>query len=298
MNHCCAVSLGTTAYKTYIRCLSALSALSLLLSLSACAGPASLSRGANVSETGAVSGLAAPEGASFVTALPPGSFMDETSDEKEAFPLSIRVEEFIDNRLSEDGTVTLVEGAWPCIYLETEGYEALNASLTQYNEALQKSAVSEIDSYERFALDCIGNGLWESLSSLAYDCTMDVVRADDQYVSLLTYYYSYTGGVHPNYWYDGITFDSQTGKVLSVTDFMPDPSRLAELLETKLLDTYDREWFLYDDLSAVILSDYSKSNHLSFTTGEEGLTFYFSPYDLGCYAAGAQVITLNWKELS
>ncbi len=312
MNERCAGISGTIAYKncsqkespalwrrpfrTLSRCLPV---LFLALCVTACSQtPASLSRGALVAETAAVNGITPPGSASFLTSRPPASLASSPTQERTAASLSIVVAETKETRLSDDGTCTLVQGVWPCVYLETEGYDALRASLDEYNELLHEDAITEIDSYERFAVDCIGNGLRENISQFAYECTLEVARADDQYVSLLAYYYSNTGGVHPNYWYDGITFDSTSGEVLPLSSFCPDASRLADLLEAKLVETYDREWFLYDDLSAVILENYTENGHLTFTTAEDGLTFYFSPYDLSSYAAGAQVVTLTWAELN
>ena len=127
----------------------------------------------------------------------------------------------------------------------------------------------------------------------------DVVRADTVVTSLLTYYEDFMGGAHGVYSFNPVNFDSLTGKELHLEDVM-DADMIADLpdiLETKLLASYDSELFFNaDTLSETIEESIYMNGDLNFSIGYEGLTFYFQIYELAPYVAGHQEVFLRYDE--
>ncbi len=130
---------------------------------------------------------------------------------------------------------------------------------------------------------------------------LSVTRADTRVVSFCDLQSSYTGGAHPNYWYETRVYDSRTGETLTLEDVLNDPDSLPELLEEALRKDVAPEAFLYDDLAAAIRdemestftytdSETGEEEELpagpDFTLGYDSITFWFSPYDITSYAAG------------
>ncbi len=120
-------------------------------------------------------------------------------------------------------------------------------------------------------------------------------------VSVSGTYSTYTGGAHPNHILMGWNFDLEAGEFFEpeILDEGGDlreyvRSALArqvreadEVLGSKPEDLY---WEDYED----ILADWT-SYAVSFDA--EGMTVGFSPYELACYAAGAQVFHVAYEEL-
>ena len=118
-------------------------------------------------------------------------------------------------------------------------------------------------------------------------------RADTRAVSYLEEIYSFEGGAHPNYGYKGYTFDPQSGETIALTDVLGDCSDLPELLEKKITEKYDEVFF--SDLSETF-SEY-KPEDFSWTIDYQGVTFWFSPYEIASFAVGLLSAKIWFSEL-
>lgn len=119
-----------------------------------------------------------------------------------------------------------------------------------------------------------------------------VQRADERILSVQVNGSEYTGGVHPNYGVYGLNLDPATGQPLALTDVLTDVTGLSDRLTRKLQEKYDMEGFFNPSEP---LADYTPDRY-SWTLDHQGITFYFSPYELATYAAGLLTVTLWFDE--
>ena len=137
--------------------------------------------------------------------------------------------------------------------------------------------------------------------SIKYDTT--IMRADTAVTCLLTYYGDYTGGVHGNYCYYPVNYDSSTGEELFISDVVDEGmlDEIPDLVAAALLERYGKDSFYGDAdtqgaIAETIKKNYGKGDNYSFAVGYEGLTFYFQPYELGPYSSGALNATLKYED--
>ena len=118
--------------------------------------------------------------------------------------------------------------------------------------------------------------------------------------SLVTYIisrWSYTGGAHGMYATECHTYSLAGGYELSTADLFSERQLLGmeALLRRKLCEQYEAA---NDDELAErgFFPEYiSLTENLRITP--EGITFYYNPYDIGCYALGAVDVTMSREEL-
>lgn len=123
-------------------------------------------------------------------------------------------------------------------------------------------------------------------------CTYAVQRADAQLVSIRVDTSEHTGGAHPNYGSFGLNLDPATGEEVGLTDVMTDLTGLPALLAEKIEAGCEVEPF--GDV-AEMLSGYAPEQY-AWTVDYQGITFYFSPYELAPYAAGLLTATVRFDE--
>lgn len=121
-------------------------------------------------------------------------------------------------------------------------------------------------------------------------------------ISVSGVYYSYTGGVHPNTILLGWNYDLETGTFFD-PQLLEQGSGLGAAVYAELL-RQSRETAAQSDMKP---EDYFWSNYDSILKDwssyavffdETGMTVAFSPYELACYAAGAQVFHISYDWLS
>lgn len=118
--------------------------------------------------------------------------------------------------------------------------------------------------------------------------------------SLVTYIisrWSYTGGAHGMYTTECHTYSLAGGYELSTADLFSERQLLGmeALLRRKLCEQYEAA---NDDELAErgFFPEYISLTE-NFRITPEGITFYYNPYDIGCYALGAVDVTMSREEL-
>lgn len=88
---------------------------------------------------------------------------------------------------------------------------------------------------------------WETTGSLyAIEDTISMKRGDDRIFSYVTTDYSYLGGAHPNFVYNGYNYDTKTGKRLTLRDVTEDYDSLyAHVLDTLRAFQEEQEDFMF-----------------------------------------------------
>lgn len=132
-------------------------------------------------------------------------------------------------------------------------------------------------------------------------CTSDlsgISYFDEHYLSFYQSEYDYRGGAHGMPFWIGYTFDLETGDRLALGDVIAeDEAALKDIVtgyfEAAVQANPDPGYYWSDAAETVReLTDLESSFYLT----EKGITFYFEPYLLACFAAGIQEVTVPYEE--
>lgn len=126
-----------------------------------------------------------------------------------------------------------------------------------------------------------------------YDSTgYFVQRADNHIISMRCNWSSDTGSIHPMHVVSGQNFSTETGAMLSLSEVVTDVEKIRTLVKQKLSEKYG-DW-LFEEWES--LYDETETDSFVWTMDYDGLTFYFSPYELSFYAAGVLTADINFAE--
>lgn len=101
-------------------------------------------------------------------------------------------------------------------------------------------------------------------------------------VSWLEEEYVFSGGVHPDYFYKTTNLDSASGESIALSEVISDINLLPALLEEKITTKYN--YVTFGDLQE-IFNSYSDKDYC-WTLDYQGITFWFSPYEIAPYSVG------------
>lgn len=142
----------------------------------------------------------------------------------------------------------------------------------------------------------------ENFSKYYLTVKFEILRCDNEVLSMQCLSSDYTGGIHGTYEYTGMNFDIQTGKLLTLDNISTDretltQSALACIKSQLKLSYYEKgllnrnaETMRKDILESVITDD-------TWYFTNSGLTFVSNIYVLSQYAAGAYFFTVPYKQL-
>lgn len=123
-----------------------------------------------------------------------------------------------------------------------------------------------------------------------------VFYQSDKVLSVALNSYAYTGGAHPNFFLDLINFDLATGKKLTLSDIFTNLDQLKVVVENKF-----REVREIDAKTSISEAGFFWGEPFtlpeSFALQEEGVYFYYNPYEAAAYALGATEFTIPYDDL-
>ncbi|MCJ2166214.1 MULTISPECIES: DUF3298 and DUF4163 domain-containing protein [unclassified Pseudodesulfovibrio] len=109
----------------------------------------------------------------------------------------------------------------------------------------------------------------------------------------------YSGGAHPNHWPMTWVFDLTNGRDLPLAALFPDTDpaleAVAAICRSVLPDSLG-DMYVPEMLEAGTEPFFENYDRFILTT--EGVSFFFPPYQVGPYAAGEQVVTIPYDNLS
>ena len=148
-----------------------------------------------------------------------------------------------------------------------------------------------VDEGRRYAAEGILGWAWEQQEYV----TLEGLAGS--YLSMLNTIYSYTGGAHPNTFFESYLYEVRPSGVtaLSVDDlFRADSNWLGRLTPLILadLESQDAAWVTQGQVVELTRQDLA-----TFTLGPTGLTFHFSPYAMGPYVQGSFTVTVDYGQL-
>lgn len=119
---------------------------------------------------------------------------------------------------------------------------------------------------------------------------------DGRYFSFYQDYYIFTGGAHGMPYWTGYTFDLQTGEELFLNDIISNSEEeLKEIVTGYFTELIAGEPGGFWEDAPQYVEENTDFESLFYLT-KEGIVFYFGPYELSCYAAGFQQVTIPYSE--
>lgn len=137
------------------------------------------------------------------------------------------------------------------------------------------------------------NNGWES------ELTLTAVRADETVLCLMQTDYSWLGGAHPNTYITGITYDTQTGKELSLKGIAKDYDGIYDYVLKKLAEENDPDMFFegYEDtVKAMFYGGDANYGQVQWFLTNDGVTIWFNQYDIAPYAAGPVTVEIPFEK--
>ena len=201
---------------------------------------------------------------------------------------------------SDKGNKTVyVHGSHDALRLNAESekkYPALSEALARYTEEETKEVNKRKNEY---ASRYITSDDARDMAPEGFEITdrLYVRRADSRVLSVLETGFDFGGGVHGYFGYYPLNLDAQTGEEIQLSDVITDKSRLADLLKSRLKeenseDSFFEGWEETIDKETEEVKEDDMDWKLSWTLDPQGITFYFNPYDIGPWAAGAFTTTI------
>lgn len=173
---------------------------------------------------------------------------------------------FLEERTAADKAINQILSG---VYADFESY--VDDLIRDEQEALEEDP----DFYDSFD--------YASFYDFSLHVSLDYM--DDDTISFCCDYYQYYAyAAHGYYWSDYYVFDRRTGERLSFEDFVGNSAAVMKTAAPYVEKM--AEWEFDEEM----LLDISR-----FSLSEDGYTLYFAPYDIGCYAAGAYLITIPYE---
>ncbi|MFN4079323.1 MAG: RsiV family protein [Saprospiraceae bacterium] len=196
-----------------------------------------------------------------------------------------------------------IELEWPVL---ESGSETLKANFAKWAESYLVSmltigesadAVREIEPAAALFLSAHDEFLREReegvMGNWAVDAGYNILLNDGAHLSAQINAYTYAGGAHGLGGAQIASFDTRTGKQLDWEDLVADQSALRNLAEKAFrkerADAF-AEGFDFDETFVFDLPQ-------NFGLTEQGILFYYNPYEIGPYAMGATEFVIPFEEL-
>lgn len=167
--------------------------------------------------------------------------------------------------------------------------------LEDFSGTVQEAVAASIG---QFADIYLADSLPTGSNRIEYEISADSEGAVvDTLVTYTITKWSYTGGAHGIYGTQSHTYSLADGYELSLADIFSEEEqrRLDELIHADIYEQYDART---DDAltDAGFFPEYiAPTENFLITPG--GITFYYNPYEIGCYALGAVEVTIPWEDL-
>ena len=128
-------------------------------------------------------------------------------------------------------------------------------------------------------------------------CEGTVLRADSNVISVFREHSSYWGGVHGMYAYSGVSFDTASGRELTIADVVADMDAFFGLVNDKMKSQYADIYEYLSDVEEYLAGiDPADNQAIAWSIDSEGVNVYFNPYTLGAYVMGAQIVSIYFDE--
>lgn len=156
---------------------------------------------------------------------------------------------------------------------------------SQLDSVISQFVAERITEFRQYAGDEAISENWKNDMQISYQ----EYFSREGIVSIVFKIYQFTGGAHGNTFIQTLLFDSKQNRVLYLKDVLPRE-------KFKLIQSFVREQ-LHQHLEATDFIDDGTelwSDFSSFAHTNEGLVFWFSPYQVAPYVYGIQKVEVPW----
>lgn len=196
----------------------------------------------------------------------------------------------------QNGTELLMQVEYPFLSVNQENFPGLFSALESLNGECEAQAVQWKQQNLPYAQEVMNE---EYFYGYEYFQTMHVHRADAQTVSIISEYYEYTGGAHGGTYFTSKTFDSATGRELTLADVTADLQGLADAVIKELNEEYpggDGKEHYRDTVEKQIVKKGPDAYDASWALSYHGIIFDFGSYELGAYAMGCPEVFVPFDQ--
>jgi len=210
----------------------------------------------------------------------PGKLWKNPNLEDMLYFLDIKIGDTFIEEWHENNVITNV--TWQKLKLGeyANEYPELSAAFDKYNEESLTEAKSLMYEFMSLAKEMSGDEV--NPASCSAKSKVYLQRADNYIVSLLEGVEKYTGGIHPDYFWHGRNYNPATGEKVVLGDVLTDTTNLPAILEKKICEKYSN--VVFNNL-ADTFSNY-KPEEFTWTIDYQGITFWFSPYEIAAFSVG------------
>lgn len=124
-----------------------------------------------------------------------------------------------------------------------------------------------------------------------------IMRLDATLFSVYFTYSEFTGGNHPALTTHSVTYDSQTGQILTLADLVEEGLPLTILSSYVNAALKPQSQALYDDYEALVGKAFCDGIDQWYLSAD-GLCFHFAPYAIAPYSAGVITATVPYDQLN
>lgn len=200
---------------------------------------------------------------------------------------------------AEDGTIVCsVKVEYPVIAQDTEGIRRINAfyekwaqdTMNSYSEDEQSTVAIAMEVYKE-SKDASWLAPWEE------DYTVASVSTYGPYISVFHDAYMYEGGNHGMPYRTVHTFLADDGSEVTFTDMtnIPDETVL-EIIKNAFINKINTaDMHFFENARKTVLE--MQIEDIKYYLSEEGVVFYFSPYEIAPYSSGYIEVKIPYAEI-
>lgn len=201
---------------------------------------------------------------------------------------------------TDDQEVLLLESEGNRVSVENEEFDALKNALEERftgndEEVYVRLYESAKDHYEVSYMET--DEYFPAYSS--YE-SVEIIRCDQDVLSIRVFDSEYTGGAHGFAGYEGVNYDVETGKELSISDIIIDKKGFCETAPTYITDVLDEEYGdeLFPEYKEIVNEAFREDGRLNWYLNATGIVVIYNSYDLGPYAMGEVEVVLPYEEFA
>ena len=229
----------------------------------------------------------------------PGAVEDTTDAADITFPLPGLVNHYECEYDAPDSREVIAYASYCTLALDTKSaaeYPRLDKALKQAAEKSDATYAENLEEIAQFARHDREYDVYFNEYYIEHEAV--IARSDEELLSTTECYFDFSGGIHGMYAIYGRAYDAKTGDELLLTDFIREDSHdaFSKLVTAALKDDLE-EW----DISARFVEEYLVENlrdnpeTVQFSVYPNGICVFFTPYEIGPYAAGALPAYILYK---
>lgn len=218
--------------------------------------------------------------------------------------VSVHVQREEEEFLAEDGTPYFrCQMETPSVFTQNNTTdEVINSQLESYMSRTLTEVAQWRQDTEYFYNTFYSGDSRETFYEWSSIGSVETMRLDENYISLVFFDSVYLGGAHPNNAQSALNFDVVTGGLLSLASIIDMESKWAvcDLLLSRLTEM--RETFdLYDGFAGNVRQLFTgvpseMAQHWYLT--DQGIVFFFNPFEISPHSSGVVSVELTYRELA